>query len=291
MDPIDDIKQTIATYSARSVVQRRHWYSPAAAAYAATRPRYPQQLVDAVVARSGLTAASTLLEVGCGPGTATVSFAELGCRILAIEPNPEFCLLAEEVCQRFPNVKVVTTSFEEWQPRREQFDVVLAATSFHWIPAEIAYPKAAGALRENGWLILLWNKELQPPFKTHEALGAIYRRHAPELDRPYEDATAVAGILNALGQPLQESSLFHDPQHGQWLVESLLAIDDYLTLLTTYSPFLALEAAVRDVLLAELRPMLETLHGEWVPLTHTSAYIMAQRKTACVELTVLPATP
>jgi hypothetical protein len=95
---VDEIKQTIATYAARSVEQRRHCYSPAAAAYAATRPRYLQQLVDAVVARSGLTPASTLLEVGCGPGTATVSFAELGCRIVAIEPNPVFCLLAKEAC-------------------------------------------------------------------------------------------------------------------------------------------------------------------------------------------------
>lgn len=280
LDPVDEIKLAIATYAARSVEQRRHWYSPAAAAYAATRPHYPQPLVEAVVARSGLTAASTLLEVGSGPGTATVSFAELGCRIVAIEPNPEFCLLAEESCQRFPNVDVVTTSLEEWEPQQERFDAVLAASSFHWIPPEIAYPKAAGSLREYGWLILLWNKELQPPIQTHEVLRAIYRRYAPELERPYEDAATVAGILMALGQPLLESPLFQGAQQGQWLVESILAIDDYLTLLTTYSPFLALDPAVRDALLADLRPALEKLHGESVPLTHTSAYAMAQRKTA-----------
>jgi len=288
---VDAIKQTIATYAARSLEQRRHWYSPAAAAYAATRPHYPQQLVDAVVAHSGLTVASTLLEVGCGPGTATVSFAELGCRIVAIEPNPVFCLLAQEACQQFPNVDVVRTSFEDWEPQQEGFDAVLAATSFHWIPPEIAYPKAAGVLREHGWLILLWNKELQLPINTHEALCPLYRRHAPELERPYEDADTVARILSALEQPLLDSPLFHGAQKGQWLVESLLAIDDYLTLLTTYSPFLALDPAVRDALLAELRPALETLHGKSVPLTHTSAHVMAQRKTAGVELEGRPATP
>ncbi|WP_094555443.1 class I SAM-dependent methyltransferase [Synechococcus sp. 1G10] len=291
MDPFAEIKETVATYSARSVEQRTHWYSPAAAAYAATRPRYPQQLVEEVVARSGLTAASTLLEVGCGPGTATVSFAELGCRIVALEPNPEFCLLAQEACLRFPKVELVATSLEEWEPRQERFDAVVAATSFHWILPEIAYPKAAGALRENGWLILLWNKELQPSSQTHEALRAIYRRHAPELERPYEDADAVAGILAALGQLLLESPLFHGARQGQWLVESLLTIDDYLTLLTTYSPFLALNPAVREALLAELRPALEKLHGESVPLTHTSAYVMAQRMSTGPEIEDQSATP
>ncbi|MGB7564537.1 MAG: hypothetical protein WBM08_07265, partial [Prochlorococcaceae cyanobacterium] len=72
-------------------------------------------------------------------------------------------------------------------------------------------------------------------------------------------------------------------------VESLLAIDDYLTLLTTYSPFLALDPAVRDALLAELRPALEQLHDETVPLSHTSAYVMAQLVTAGAEIEGPPA--
>jgi SAM-dependent methyltransferase len=289
MDPVTEIKEAVAAYAAQSVEQRGRWFSPAAAAYAATRPRYPQQLVEAVVARAGLTATSTVLEVGCGPGTATLSFAELGCRIVAIEPNPDFCLLAQQACQRFPNVEVVTTSLEEWEPHQDRFDAVVAATSFHWIPPEIAYPKAARALRQDGWLILLWNKELQPPLQTHEALRTIYRRHAPELDRPYQDAATVARILAALGQPLQESPLFRGGQQGQWLVESLLKIDDYLTLLTTYSPFLALDPAVREALLVELRQALESLHGESVPLTYTSGYLMAQRRTAGVAIEDLPA--
>lgn len=278
MDPVARIKETVSTYAARTVQQRRQWYAPVAPAYAATRPGYPQPLVKAVVARSGLTEASNLLEVGCGPGTATVAFAELGCRIVALEPNPEFARLAQGACEQYPNVDVLTTAFEDWEPRQERFDAVLAASSFHWISPEIAYPRAARALKENGWLILLWNKELQPPLQTHGALREIMRRHAPWLDRPYENAAAIATVLNALGQPLRESPLFVGAQQDQWLINSVLTIDDYLTLLTTYSPFLALDPGVRDALLAEMRPALEQLHGESVPLTHTSAYGMAQRK-------------
>jgi SAM-dependent methyltransferase len=199
---------------------------------------------------------------------------------VAIEPNPEFCLLAEESCQRFPNVDVVTTSLEEWEPQQERFDAVLAASSFHWIPPEIAYPKAAGSLREYGWLILLWNKELQPPIQTHEVLRAIYRRHAPELERPYEDAGTVAGILEILRQPLEDSPLFQAVHRGLVLVERSLLIDDYLTLQTTYSPFLALDPDVQSALTSDLRRALQQIHGDTVPLTYTSAYQMAQRVSA-----------
>ncbi|MEI6829384.1 MAG: class I SAM-dependent methyltransferase [Synechococcaceae cyanobacterium ELA445] len=277
MNPAAEIKKAIATYAARSVEQRSRWYAPAAEAYAATRPRYPQPIIDAVVARAGLTAASSVLEVGCGPGTATEAFAELGCRILAIEPNPEFCRLAQKACERFSNVEVATTSLEEWDVKQGCFQAVVAASSFHWIPPEIAYPKAAQALKANGWLILLWNKELQLQASTHEALRPIVCRHAPQLDRAYEDAGTVARILDVLGQPLEDSPLFQGVQRGQILVERSLSIDDYLTLQTTYSPFLALDPDVRTALTSELRQALQQIHGNTVPLTYTSAYQMAQR--------------
>jgi len=277
MDPVAEIKEAVASYAARSVEQRSHWYSPSAEAYAATRPRYPQELVAAVVAQAGLTDASTVLEVGCGPGTATVALAELGGRILAIEPNPEFCRLAQKACEAFEKVELLTTSLEEWDVQPGCFDAVVAASSFHWIPPEIGYPKAARALKPNGWLILLWNKELQPPIETHEALRTILRRHAPRLDRPYEDAGTVAGILEILGQPLEDSPLFQAVHRGQVLVERNLLIDDYLTLQSTYSPFLALDPDVQATLTSDLRRALQQIHGDTVPLTYTSAYQMAQR--------------
>jgi len=37
-----------------------------------------------------LSQASSILELGCGPKTATASCAELGCRMICIEPYPAF---------------------------------------------------------------------------------------------------------------------------------------------------------------------------------------------------------
>jgi hypothetical protein len=52
-------------------------------------------------------------------------------------------------CQSYQSVNVINKSFEEWNLEPEAFDAVLAASSMHWIPAEIGYVKASGALKQD----------------------------------------------------------------------------------------------------------------------------------------------
>ncbi|MGD1906678.1 MAG: hypothetical protein ACFB0C_11875 [Leptolyngbyaceae cyanobacterium] len=83
----DDLKQPIARYGNRPLEQRKQWYSPAAVAYDAARPKYPAVLTNQVVTQARLSAQSKVLEVGCGPGTATVPLAALGLSILSDGPR------------------------------------------------------------------------------------------------------------------------------------------------------------------------------------------------------------
>lgn len=87
---MEDLKQTISSYSSKDLEQRKHWYSPAAEAYNEVRPRYPKELIHQVVEVAQLTPDSKILEVGCGPATATVGFAPLGYSMICLEPNPDF---------------------------------------------------------------------------------------------------------------------------------------------------------------------------------------------------------
>ncbi|MEM8779911.1 MAG: class I SAM-dependent methyltransferase, partial [Cyanobacteria bacterium P01_G01_bin.49] len=194
---MDDFKEHLKTCYGKDLEQRSSWYSPAAQAYNKVRPHYPQNLIDRVVKLANITANTRILEVGCGPGIATVSFAQLGCSILCLEPNADFCKLAQENCQSYPNVTIQNTSFEEWELKDQKFDIVLAATSFHWIPPEIGYPKAADSLKDKGYLILLWNKELQPDYEVYQQLLVSYQKYAPFLSR-YEDQTIQREILKQL---------------------------------------------------------------------------------------------
>jgi SAM-dependent methyltransferase len=271
-----DLKQRLQNECyGKDLEQRKHWYSPAAEAYQQVRPRYPQALIDRVMDIVQLSADSTVLEVGCGPAIATPAFAAIGCHMVCVEPNPDFYRLAQQTCTSYPNVEIQNCSFEEWELESGKFDAVLAASSFHWVSPEVGYSKAAAALRPNGHLILLWNKELQPSYEVYQQLAAVYQTHAPALNRSYEDSATQAAILDELGQMAIESGYFKNLIAGHLKVEVTYSVDQYLLLLNTYSPHLKLEPAQKQPLFAGLRQVLEQ-NGDRIELSYVSAFHIAR---------------
>lgn len=274
-----ELKQAIRNNANRNLEERKIWYSPAAAAYDRARPRYPEALIAQAVAIAQLTSTSKILEVGCGPATATTSFAPIGCSMLCLEPNPDFYQLALQNCQPFANVEIQNTAFEEWPLQANQFDAVLAASSFHWIPSEVGYPKAANALKENGHLILLWNKELRPGLETQQLLSEVYQVHAPAIDR-YEDRETQIKILQGLGQMAIDSNQFKNFQSSYIETEVTYTTEQYLTLLNTYLPYLKLDSERKQALFQGLRDRIESCLNGKLQLFLTSAFHIAQKAVA-----------
>ncbi len=275
---MQDLKQLLQTECyGKDLEQRKHWYSAAAEAYYQTRPRYPQAIVDRVVELTQLSADSRILEVGCGPAIATPTFAAIGCSMVCVEPNPDFYQLAQGTCEPYPQVRLQNCSFEEWELATPgQFDAVLAASSFHWIPPEIGYPKAKAALRSGGHLILLWNKELQPSYEVYQELQSVYQTYAPSLIRPYEDRETQVAILDQMGQMAVESGHFTDLVNGHLEVQVTYSVEQYLMLLNTYSPHLKLPPEQKEPLFAGLRQILQQ-QGETLALSFVSMFHVARR--------------
>ncbi|MBV8887649.1 MAG: class I SAM-dependent methyltransferase [Chroococcidiopsidaceae cyanobacterium CP_BM_RX_35] len=271
-----DLKQAISSYTSQDLEQRKRWYSPAAEAYNKTRPRYPEKLIQRVVEIAQLSSNSKILEVGCGPGTATVALAQYGFSMICVEPNPDFYQLVQQNCASYPNVEIQNTSFEEWILETEKFDLVLAASSFHWIPLEVGYLKAANALRADGQLILLWNMELQPRYEVYQDLSEVYKVHAPSLAR-YEEREDQEESLRWLGQVVIDSGKFKELVSEQFECEVTYSVKDYLMLLSTYSPYLKLDSQSRDALFAGLREKIEQNYGGSLELSYLSAFHIARK--------------
>ncbi|MGB3788748.1 MAG: methyltransferase domain-containing protein, partial [Phormidesmis sp.] len=106
---------------------RRQWYNDAAQAYRWARPTYPDALIDRAIAKAGLTPKSSILEIGCGPGIATASFAARGLTMHSVEPSPAACKLARKSCEAYPQVTITNSTFESFGLDDRQFDAVLSS--------------------------------------------------------------------------------------------------------------------------------------------------------------------
>lgn len=248
---------------------RKEWYSPVAEAYHQVRSRYPETLIRRVIDLAQLSPQAKILELGCGPGTATVSFAKLGFSMVCLEPSFASFQLAQKNCEPYPAIKIHQTTFEEYPLENQSFDAVLAATSFHWIPSEIRYAKAAAALRPKGSLILIWNTTLQPRPEVHQVLQEVYNLYAPTLGR-YETPEVQETHLKNFGESVLNSGHFQDLISEQIPCELTYSVQDYLMLLGTYSPYLALEPQQRTALFECLSHKIQQNFGETLQLSNLS---------------------
>jgi SAM-dependent methyltransferase len=263
-------RQDINARASMDAEQRRNWYSPVAAVYYNARPSYPKELIDRAVGLAQLSSDASILEIGCGPGNATVAFAQFGFSITCLEPNPDFCLLAEHNCMSYPNIAIHNTAFEEWKLQAKQFNAVLSANAFHWIPSEIRYTKAASALGDNGFLVLLWNLTPEPKYEVYQAIEEVYQAYAPSFVR-YEGTEVQAEILKGFGQEVLNSGCFRELVVEQTACEVTYSIDDYLKLLSTLR---RLEPQAKELLFVRLREKLEKF-GDSVQLSFLSAVHVA----------------
>lgn len=196
--------------------------------------------------------------------------------MVCLEPNQEFSRLAQKNCAQNPFVKICNTSFEEWELEPERFNAVLAANSFHWIPPEIGYPKAADALQSSGSLILLWNMSPQLDYEVYQTLNEVYQIYAPSLAR-YEDRKTQSEILKRIGKIVINSGLFKNLVSEYLPCEVTYSIDDYLTLLNTLSPYIQLEKEKKDSLFPLLKEKLETSGEGSLQISFLSACQVAQK--------------
>ncbi|WP_247505566.1 class I SAM-dependent methyltransferase [Bradyrhizobium sp. 1] len=112
-------------------MEQRFTFNQIAGAYRASRPDYPKALVDDVVSYASLKPGDPVLEVGCGTGQATKSFAARDLQIVAIDPGGEMVRTARESLAGFDNVELAETTFEAWPQDRGPFRLIIAAQSWH----------------------------------------------------------------------------------------------------------------------------------------------------------------
>ena len=239
---------------------RRNTFNKVARLYDEMRPRYPEALVADVVSLSGIPPDGRILEVGCGPGQATLAFARRGYSMLCLDIGPDLIAIAAEKCRPYPNVRFRVTAFEDWPSEPDSFDLVISASAFHWVPPEIGYPKVASVLKTGGTFAILRNEHPRPYTGFHQSVQEVYQRCAPELSetgkkRPHGGSKEeIEGYLNGTGM-FGEIVTKQHPWSAQFTARQ------YLKLLETYSNHYNLEPEKKRCLYEGIRTLIEQLGG------------------------------
>ncbi len=170
-----------APAAAEQVDERRLSFDRDAPSYD-SRPSYPPEIIDALRRDGGLAPGCRVLEIGPGTGQATVPLLAAGARVDAVELGPA---LAAHLRTRVPgeHLRVVVGAFEDVDLEPAAYDLVVAATAFHWVPADTGLRRAADALRPGGRLALWWTVFGDPggPAPFADALRPGLERIAPTV--------------------------------------------------------------------------------------------------------------
>jgi SAM-dependent methyltransferase len=250
--------------------------------YDRVRPTYPNELIAELVSTTGLNERAAVLEVGCGTGQATRYLAELGCSITAVEIGTQMAELARQRLIRFLNVTVETSSFEDWNDRGRRFDVLVAASSWHWVDPSIGWLRGHQILRPGGWLALLGHVVVRRPNEPelYAATVDLHERFAPGDDDwghpPFEDE--VRSSTNEGWGPPHDSSDPFGPTTVRWYpTVQWFDGNGYADHLRTLSPYRKLDQEVREALLSAIAEHIRNHMGDRVPRHYLSVLRVGQR--------------
>ena len=202
--------------------ERANSFGGAAHNYDTHRPRYPDQLIDDVLA-SGVR---RLLDVGAGTGIASMQFVERGVDVLAVEPDTRMASVAQ-----VKGIPVEIAAFEQWEPADRRFDRVVFAASFHWVDPAVALPKIRSILGDGGKLALIWNR-LRPTRPTRAQFESIYKDYM-DIDARGADGAPddLTDLLAGAGFTVTHRSYQHNLHYStqQW-VDIAFTFSNHLTL-------------------------------------------------------------
>jgi SAM-dependent methyltransferase len=229
--------------------------------YASARREIPDEIIRDLFDLAGIEpAGARMLEIGCGTGQATLPLARRGCRVACIEMGANLARIARRNLAGFPLVEIVNARFEDWEPDGAVFDIVFAATSWHWLDPRLRYAKAAALLKPSGVLAFTMGGHAFPPgFDTffteiqpcYEAIGWDALPSPP----PTLEATS------NLGDEIERSGYFDRVSIERYLWVEEFTADEYVAMMGTASDHILIEPEKREWLFAQMRRLIDARPG------------------------------
>ena len=260
--------------------QGRRLFANDVATYNSARPDYPAVIYQFIVDATGLKPNTRTLEVGAGNGLATRKLIELGARPMTLlEPDIRFAGALNSIAEANPQVTISHETFESWQPAAADFDLVTAATSFHWLDPRLRVKKLSQCLHSGGHVALWWNvfRSIENTYDSfHEATQSILSG----LDKSPSHAdknTDFALDITARKDEFSRTKLFSELTCRFVSWEILLDSAQVRDLYSTFSPISCLAETQRSRVLDQLAEVAEIRFAGQVSRNMTTILYCAKK--------------
>lgn len=256
-------------------MELRETFDTAALAFERFRPGHAPEAFDALATLTGISPPAQVLEIGCGPGQATIPLLEHGYPVHAVEVAPNLAARARARTTSFQNFQVEVGTFEALTLEDASVEMVFSASAFHALDRTVAYPKAHRVLKPGGALALMWSSlSWGEDVKARDVLfGPAYSQWAPELEREREH---LHQEVDGIAKELQTSPLFQGFIEQRFSRQLRYDPQGYVNLLGTYSSHIALDPFKRERLFDSIREIIDRASAGKFDLTLVTRLMVAK---------------
>ena len=252
-------------------LHRRAHFDEIVVNYDRARPDYPDALFRDVFAYAG--PGKKALEIGAGTGKATQPFLRAGYDVTAVEMGANMADFLAEKCRGYASFRVVNASFEDAPLEDGGYDLIYAASAFHWVNQEIGFPKVLRLLRPGGVFALFrynWLpdeggalcEEIEAARDRHYRSYYASKRRWPALRTPAQFEQPAA-MLSSYGFADLRGHGFCDVTMRYYEAEMTYTADEYIALCDTMADNRALPEANREALYAGIREAIARHGGRY----------------------------
>ncbi|KAL5601046.1 hypothetical protein BROUX41_005875 [Berkeleyomyces rouxiae] len=120
--------------------------------YAHARPHYPATLVSRILSYHGANSPrGSLIDIGCGPGTAAIAFSSKFDRIIGVDPSERMISQTSSLSTTHPQMSFCVSPAEDLSLFNDAvFDMAVAGQSAHWFSNAAALNEIARIVRRGG---------------------------------------------------------------------------------------------------------------------------------------------
>ena len=240
--------------------------------YDKVRWDYPQQMFTDIFEYSGLRKDKKAIEIGAGTGKATTPLLDAGYDVTAVELGANMAAFLLDKHKAYNKFNVIVSAFEDAIFEEGIYDLVYAASAFHWVNAEIGCPKVFRLLKDGGTFALLRNNNYTADGDVlYEEIQAVYEKYYYSFYTSMErlvrhsnkDLMEPSGILQGFGFRDLSTYGFSDICIKFYNKTLTYSADEYVALMDTMSPNRRLPESNRAALYAGIKEAIIKFGGQY----------------------------